>query len=273
MKTLLAVLVVASAAPAAEVAGCRLVAGWVQDGASRVFGADNLYEYLDGEAEGYLIYGFVRLHNTTCAKDEGTIVLDISEMIDSDAAYGIFTAHRNPGQSVLPIGMGGQVLPQLAIFAKDKYYIRIATNSDRDAREVLKAYATEMEKRIEGRSAPPETVSWFPQEKLVSIRLIPESVLGLSALRRGYVAQYKEGKAFIVEEESAKSASSVLEKLRGRFGKTARVDLADEGFQGKDRYLGGICFFRKGRHIGGYVNLPEPPSAANLAQALASRIP
>ena len=273
MKALLAILVVASAAPAAEVADCRILAGWKQDGASRVFDAENLYEYLDGEAEGYLIYGFVRLQNTTCAKGEESVVLDISEMTDSDAAYGIFTAHRDPDQPVLPIGTAGQVLPRLAIFVKDKFYVRIAANSDRDVSDDLKAYATEMEKRIEGRSAPPETIAWFPQEKLISIRLIPESVLGLSALRRGYVAQYEEGKAFIVKEESPESASAALEKLRGGFGETIRVQVGNEAFQASDRYLGGLCIFRKGRYIGGYANLPESAVAAKLAHSLASRIP
>lgn len=38
----------------------------------------------------------------------------------------------------------------------------------------------------------------MPSEKSASVRLVPESVLGLGVLTRGYVAEYEEGKAFIV---------------------------------------------------------------------------
>jgi hypothetical protein len=35
-----------------------------------------------------------------------------------------------------------------------------------------------------------------------SIRLVPESVLGLRLLKSGYVAQYEAGKGFLVREAS-----------------------------------------------------------------------
>ena len=42
----LIMLAVASAAPAAEVADCHLVAGWKQQGGARRFTADNLFEHI-----------------------------------------------------------------------------------------------------------------------------------------------------------------------------------------------------------------------------------
>jgi hypothetical protein len=38
-------------------------------------------------------------------------------------------------------------------------------------------------------------------------------------------------------------------------------------------YLGRLCFFRKGRYIGGYANLAEGQDALAPASALAARIP
>ncbi len=273
VKSLQAILLIASAASATQGADCGLAPGWEQQGATRVFDAGNLFEYLDGEAEGYLIYGFVRLRNTTCAKGQEAIVIDISEMRDSDAAYGIFAAHRDPGQPVLPIGAGGEIQPRRAIFVKGKYYVEITASVERDSSAILKVYATEMEKYIEGRNAPPEALGWFPKEKLVSVRLVPESVLGLSALKRGYVAEYGEGKAFIVMEDSPEAASIVLSKVKGRFYKTAPAEIAGEAFQVEDRYLGGLCVFRKGRYVAGYANQPTVERAAQLAVALARRLP
>ncbi len=273
VKSLLLILVAASAASAAEVADCRLVAGWEQDGASRTFQADNLFEYVDGDAEGYLIYDFLQMQNLTCKSGDGTLVVDVSEMSDSEGAYGLFLARLDPHQPVAPIGMGGQIQAQHAAFCKGTYYVELSATPERNHTPALQAFAAAIAKQISGRSTPPEAVSWFPTEKLVSLRLIPESVLGLRALKRGYVAQYVEGKAFIVMDESPASAAAVFNQLRARFAETTSAPIADEALQAKDPYLGTLCLFRKGRYLAGYANLTNAPEAFALARALASRLP
>jgi hypothetical protein len=126
---------------------------------------------------------------------------------------------------------------------------------------------------LEGRSTTPETLEWFPKENLISAGLVPESVLGMRLLKRGYVAKYKQGQAFIVLETSPESAAEVMKKLRARFDGASDARIGDEAFQAKAQYLGGICFFRKGSYIGGYANLPEPRDAVSQAAQLAARIP
>ena len=54
-----------------------------------------------------------------------TLTIDVSEMSDADSAYGIFAANRDPSLPIAKIGMGGQVQPQSASFAKGKYYVEI----------------------------------------------------------------------------------------------------------------------------------------------------
>jgi len=268
-----AMLAWGAAACAASVPDCRLVPGWEQQGPAHEFLADNLFEYMDGNAEGYLIYGFTRMQGVTCKSGGDSIVIDVSEMTDADAAYGIFTANRDPNRPIATIGMGGQILPRRATFCKDKYYVELAANPDKEHTPALQAFVAEMEKRISGRSTPPDALAWFAPDKLTSVRLIPESVLGLRLLKRGYVAQYEFGKAFVVAEVSPQSAAAVMNKLRQRFGETTPAPIADEAFQTKDRYLGGLCFFRKGRYLGGLANLANPQSAFGLATSLAARLP
>ena len=77
-------------------------------------------------------------------------------------------------------------------------------------------------------------------------------MLGIRILKRGYAAQYEFGKAFVVTDETA---PAVMEKLRARFGETSAVQVADEAFEVNDKYLGRLCFFRKGKYIGGYANV------------------
>jgi len=273
LKLAAAILAVTSMAGAREMADCGSVPGWEQDGPARTFVADNLFEYVDGSAGGYLVYGFVRLENMTCKSGDDTIVMDVSEMSNADAAYWIFAANRDPMRPLAAIGMGGQIQPRSAMFCKDKYYVELTDNSDQGRASALQAFVTEIEKRISGRRTPPEALAWFPTDKLKFIRLIPEGVLGLHLLKRGYVAEYETGKGFVVTEESVESASEVMTKLREHFGQSAPMGVAEESFQTKDRYLGRLCFFRKGRYVGGYSNLPERPDAAELAAALAARLP
>jgi hypothetical protein len=246
-----AILAVTSMAGAGEIADCRLVPGWEQDGPARTFVADNLFEYVDGNAEGYLAYGFIHLENVTCKAGGSTIVIDVSEMSDPDAAYGIFAANRDPQRPIATIGMGGQIQVRSAMFCKDKYYVELTDNSLHGRGSDLQAFVMEIEKRIPGRSRPPEALAWFPTDKLKAIRLIPESVLGLRLLKRGYVAEYETGKGFVVTEESAESASAVMSKLREHFGQSVPWAVGEESFQTKDRYLGGALLLPERSVSGG----------------------
>lgn len=274
MKRLL-VLIVASAALFAAAPDCSLVEGWQQKGPARTFTADNLYDYMNGNSEGYLIYQFVRMNGVTCTSGDTTIVFDISEMASPDAAFGIFVSNRDPRQKTEKIGMAGQVLPQRAIFAKDKFFVELAANPAGDHSLVLRRFVAAMEKRIEGRTTLPDALAWFPPEGLDadSIRLVPESVLGLRMLKRGFVAPYTSGKAFLIPEATPASATSVFERLKTRIGETKPVQIADEAFEATDRYLGKICVFRKGRYLAGFANLKPEDDAASRAKSLAARIP
>ena len=273
---LLAILFAAGMARAQDYLNCQLAPGWEQSEPKRNYAADNLFDYKDGAAEGYLIYGFARMQGITCKSGGDTLTIDVSEMNDADSAYGIFAANRDPSLPIAKIGMGGQVQPQSAGFAKGKYYVEmvvIAASPDSDRTAVLKAFATGIEARLEGQDTAPEALQWFPQANLTSARLVPESVLGLRLLKRGYVAKYKQGQAFIVPEASPESAAEVLKKLREHFDGASPAQVGDEAFQARAQYLDGVCIFRKGLYLAGYANLPDPQQAASLAAQLAARIP
>lgn len=273
--TILAGLLAAATPAPAQKPDCSLVPGWTQHGPFRTYDAENLFEYMNGNAEGYLLYRFMRMQGVTCKSGEDTIVFDVSEMADPEWAYGMFTANRDPRRPTEPIGTGGQILPRKATFAKDRFYVEFSAEPDKDHSAVLRRFALAMAERIAGRTDPPAVLKWFPAERLIpdSVRLVPESVLGLRLLRYGYAAEYEFGKAFIVAESSSDAAAEVMKKLRARFGETAAVEAADEAFQAVDRYLGRVCFFRKGRYLGGYANLKETEDAAALARGLAARLP
>ena len=144
------------------------------------------------------------------------------------------------------IGAAGQIAPRRALFVKGKYYLEIAANPEGDHSAALREWTAALEKIVEGSVDPPAALSWFPKEKQQSLRLVPESVLGIRALKRGYLGQYEFGKAFVVLEDSPESAAAVMQKLKTRFADATPAQIGDEALQVTDRYLGRVCMFRKG---------------------------
>lgn len=276
MKTALLALFAATLTASASAQSpltCDLVPGWQQSGTNREYSPGNLFEYMDGNAEGYLLYGFVRMQGITCKSGTNTLVIDISEMEDPDLAYGMFVANADPNLTTTEMGMAGQVQPRRASFSKGKYYVEIAASPDVDHTPSLQAFAGGIEQRLDGRSTPPDTLEWFPKENLISARLVPESVLGIRQLKRGFVAKYAQGQAFVVSEASVEAAVQTMNKLRARFADAAPAQVADEALAANTPYLKGICIFRKGRYVAGYANLPDPDAARANAQNLAKQIP
>jgi hypothetical protein len=266
----------AAVVPAQEVLSCGYAPGWTQTGAKRQYGPSNLYDYKDGGAEGYLVYGFVGMTGIDCKSGENTLAIDISEMQDADAAYGLFTANYDASQPTVKLGMGGQVQMQSAIFAKGKYFVEVVeTAADPAANDaaMLRTIATAIEAKVEGRTTLPEPLQWFAPENLESAKLVPESVLGLRELKHGYVAKYKTGQAFILVEESPEAAAQVLKAVRARFPGATAAQVGDEAIQAQAQYLKGVCIFRKGKILAGTANLPDPQQAIEQAKALAARLP
>jgi hypothetical protein len=261
------------AADEAPAPACDLVSGWSQAGPARSYLSNNLFEYMDGNAEGYLSYGFLKMEGVTCKKGDVTFTIDLSDFGDPDSAYGMFSSNVDDRQPTQKIGMNGQIVPRRAFFVKGRYFLEIGANPEGDHTPALKEWTAALEKVIPGSTTLPAALAWFPTERRQSLRLAPGSVLGLRVLKRGYAAQYDYGKAFVVLEETPQSAGGVMEQLRKRFGETTPASIADEAFQATDRYLGRLCVFRKGRYIAGYAISQDGVDPVALGKALAERVP
>jgi hypothetical protein len=274
LSSFVLVLMIAGVA-LAQLPQCGAVAGWKQQGAQRAYTEENLFEYMNGNSESYFAYRFVAMKGITCQSGDNSIVIDISEFADPEYAYGMFASTRDPRLPTEKIGTSGQVTPRRIIFVKDKYYIELGANPEKDFSSELRAYAKTVEKGLSGQTTLPAILDWFPKENLeneYAVRLVPDSVLGMRLLKSGYVGQYTFGKAFIVRESSPEAAKQLMNKLRERFGQTAPATIADEAFTTTDKYLDGLCVFRKGNYIGGYANLKPGrdgiAESANLAGSI-----
>lgn len=280
MGTVIALLLgLAAAGAGAETFApdCGLVPGWSQEGPPRSFDHETLFDYMDGNSEGYFAYGFVLMKGVTCVDDAGDrFVIDVSEMGDPERAWGFFVANRDVRSLDERIGAAGQVLPRRSTFAKGRYYVEIAASPDKDHSAALRAFATALEARLPGPADPPPEVDWFPREGLQagSVRLVPQSVLGLRTLESGWTARYASGRAFAVEARSEDDAAARLATLRTRFaGATEVPGLGVEAFSARDRYLGDVVVFRRGALLAGVANAESGAAAEALARRLAGSLP
>jgi hypothetical protein len=272
---LAAALLSAATLPAAPFLDCGVVPGWTQEGPGRAYEPDTLFDYMDGNAEGYIVYRFVHMDGITCRSGDERLVIDASEMADPEHAFGLFSATRDSRLPVEPIGMGGQVTARRAVFAKDRYYVEIAAQSDQGNRRALTALARAIEAKIPGRAAAPDALAWFPAQGRVadSVRLVPESVLGVRALASGYVGLYDFGEAFVVTQPSSEVAEQLMIQLKARWAPVTPESIADEAFRARDPYLGDLLVFRKGPRVAGYAKLTAGFDAATPARRLAAQLP
>jgi hypothetical protein len=150
--------------------------------------------------------------------------------------------------------------------------VEIAADTDKDHSTSLRAFTAALEKQLEGRTTIPDALGWFAKEKQTGARLVPESVIGMRILKRGYVAEYEVGKAFLAPHASEQDAAAVLGKVMLRIPNAAPAQVGDGGFVADDKYLGHLCIFRKGRYVAGWVNLPHDENPVPKAAALAANI-
>jgi hypothetical protein len=239
--------------------------GWREQGEPREFVSDTLFEYLNGNAEGYLIYGFVKLRGVTCVKGGVTVVVDVSEMKDEEAAYGMLLSTLDPSVATEKLGVIGQVVDRRVVFAKGKYFAELSAEPEGDHTAALREMAGRLEKSLPGTVAMPEAVGFFrPGWK--TIRFVPVSVLGIRGLDRGYVVEYPQGREFLI-----RAAAGDFDKLRQRMkASDTEAGVGDTSFQATDQYLGAGCYFRKGAFLGGALGSGD---VCTRARELVARLP
>lgn len=150
--------------------------------------AENLHKHLNSSANIYLEYGFTAAINQKYSHDLTTFGIDIFEMENSDAAFGIYSIFRDYKSSLLGIGDDGVEFDYQVGFWQDKYYIVIAGCDDsNETKIIIKKTAEEISRKI-GNAQLPEILSELPQKYLLPrSKGIIKGTLGLN--RKLYIGQ------------------------------------------------------------------------------------
>jgi hypothetical protein len=259
----------------AQAPDCSVAPGYKQTGPARTYDKETLFEYMDGNSEGYFAYDFTGMKGVSCEKLPVRLVIDVSEFASEDLAWGMFASSYDARQPTAKLGMAGQILPRRASFAKGKYFIEVAADPEGDHTAILTQVAQALEKKYDGRTTLPAELTWFPTANRLpgSPRLVPQSVLGIGILKRGYLSLYENGKAFVVPEASPETASALMKKLAARFGGGEPAKVGDEAFLAQDKFLGRMCIFRKGEKVAGFVSVADGADPVALAAGLLATLP
>jgi hypothetical protein len=98
--------------------------GW-EVAAPESYSATELYGYINGGAEVYLEYGFRRVLGQRCTKGARELQVDIYEMTNAEAAFGMFSTLRGRCGGTLAGTAWHCVTPEQILFAKGKYLVSI----------------------------------------------------------------------------------------------------------------------------------------------------
>lgn len=107
--------------------------GWSAVDEGQVYDTESIYSYIDGHAEVYMAYGFVRCLSRRYSGPEGEpdIVLDLFEQASPADAFGVFT-HDRDGEEV-DIGQGGLIRYGWLSFWKGHWFGSVYAEGESEA--------------------------------------------------------------------------------------------------------------------------------------------
>ncbi|MBN1907273.1 MAG: hypothetical protein JW927_19505 [Deltaproteobacteria bacterium] len=225
---------------------------------------DNLFEYINGAAELYLMYDFSGLNLQQYKdKDENTITIEIYDQKTVNNSFGIYSQERPYECEYLDIGVQATYMEGYLNFYQGRYYVKIAGyNLGAKDREYLTSTAKKVSGLLREETTPPAMLMLFPEKAKVANReeYIPKDFLGYSFFEKAFTAEYqdtgaKSYKLFIIETPDR----AALEKSIEEYKKAAniKIDLLKDGIhEVDDQYQGKLLISVKGKYIVGALN-PE----------------
>jgi hypothetical protein len=247
--------------------------GWALNGKVTTYTKDTLYTHIDGEAELYMPYGFSTLVSALYKeqRDSDTaLVVDIFQMGSIIDAFGIYSYYRSTDMEKIKIGSDGFIDESQLMFYKDRYFVRLSASGDNPERDVFITCAEAIAKKIPGKSAPPDELSFIKVPGLVvgTEKYTAQSVLGYAFFKKGLTADGslsgKPVKAFVILDKSAKDATTTFNKyfayLKEKGGKPQLNKSTSNvvTLVGRDPLYKGVLVRRSGRYVFGITNLNTP---------------
>ena len=163
----------------------------------RIFGPDNLYEEIDGEAELFLPYGMERLTVAVLgrtARPGSEVRLELFRMASPRDAYGIWSQYRYPDQEILRMPPSEAIVSDTsADFFRGETFVRVRSKPGDGSRNDVVGISSEIVLLLAGNGAPPEeatALDGLPGRISGSILYQKRAMLGYECLAPGFEAKF-----------------------------------------------------------------------------------
>ncbi len=244
-----------------------LPAGAVPLDAASFYVPDNLYQYMDGGADIYVLYDFQLLLHQEFKAKQAEVTVDVFDMGVPDNAFGMYASERSPNYEFISIGAEGYKNQGILNFLQGRYYVKLAAFGD-GADAVLDQFAHALSASIGGGAEFPALLRQLPQagRKPHSEQYLLKDPLGHSFLGPAYVASYNAGNAestlLISVASNATEAQERMKRLTEHFRKTGTCDPAPELGEGAIRASNSFEGRTLARTKGLYLVVLFSPTAA-----------
>jgi hypothetical protein len=244
------------------------------------YNPEGLYQYIDGGADIYILYGFKNLLHQDFKSGGAELTVDIYEMDKTEDAFGIYAAERSPGYKFISIGAEGYRDKGVLNFVQDHYYVKLS-GSGANADGLLDQLARLLSERIGGTRTLPALLAKLPREHQVphSEQYIRKDPLGHAFLAPAYVVAYAQGKQesklVVSVANNAQEAKSRAEQLAKHFKESGECvsapELGEGGIQARNSYEGRLIARRQGRYVIALLNPGD--NGSEILKTVAKSLP
>ncbi len=258
------------------------VTGWRLAEPPETYTPDNLFDYIDGNAELYLSYGFRRLVSAMYVPEQGSedeaIVVDVYDQGTPLGAFGLYSSMCRPGLTYGEVGCEAIVSPLQVRFWQDRYEVEI-NGADESQAELLEKFARSVSAKLPRCGEIPE-LKWLPEDGQVphTLKYVADGFLGQDFLPGGFEAKYRVHgtvvTAFVTQCSTEDSARSCLHRYVGALEKfKGAVAKQDGRFWGvAHKYVGHVWVSVEGPWLYGARCETEASAARVVAERLRERL-
>ncbi len=227
------------------------IAGWKLASAIKLYDKKTIFDYIDGAAEIYFAYDFVKVATAEYKKENVSILIDVYEMQSSSSAFGIYSLNRYQDANYVDIGNEGIITGIALDFWKDKYYCKLycLDLSEAYQKDVIE-FGNKIASKIKEFGEEPTIIKKLPKDGLIpksekyftrklgldNIHFVAdENVFDLDGETRGGVAEYNVNGnrylSFIIEYPSEKKAELAFRSYTKYLSEKSRlIDLNSSYF-------------------------------------------
>jgi len=268
MKTICLILglIIFLSVPGAEAKDFRFpeIKGWKQSAEIQTFIPKNLYEYINGAADLYLMYDFQELKSAEYVNEKkASVIVDVYHHKTPTHAFGIYSQERLSNANFINVGAQGYVEEEILNFIAGPYYVKITGYKiESGAQEVLLSFAKKVLENLGEKGTLPTLLNSFPRDGKVknSEKFIAKNFLGYSFLHSAFTCDYelsgKKFKLFVIAPADKAECRNIIQKYLEQTGKIEK-NVAEGRRLIPDPHHGEIELYWKGKYIWGILNLNE----------------